>query len=61
MGGCIVLVGVDEGFAGKLVIGSGVGAFVGAGTGIALAMFAQQRAFLFGIHNEAREGDVKGT
>jgi hypothetical protein len=50
------------GAAAGWVIGSGVGAFVGAGVGIALAMFAhllQQRAFLFGIHNAARVGNIR--
>lgn len=51
-------------FAGAAVgwfIGSGGGAFVGVGVGVALAMFAhllQQRAFLFGIHNAARVGNI---
>ena len=54
----LVLAGAIAGW----VIGSGIGALVGAGVGIALAMFAhllQQRAFLFGIHNAARVGNIR--
>ena len=53
----LVLVGTSVGW----FFGSGVGSLVGAGVGMVLTFVGhqlQRRAFLFGIHNAARVGNV---